>query len=113
MKTTFFAAVGGALAAIALVSLFGHQTPAFAQRAVPYDSQAELIALPVQVVDATHQQLTLIDPRARVLSIYHVDTQSGAITLKSVRNIYWDLQLVEFNGTNPLPREIRGLLETR
>jgi hypothetical protein len=67
---------------------------------------------PLQV-DAGRQQLTIIDPRTRVLGIYHVDTQSGAITLKSVRNISWDLQMVEFNGTNPLPRDVRALLEPR
>ena len=31
----------------------------------------------------------------------------------SVRNIHWDLQMMEFNGVNPLPREIRLQLEQR
>jgi hypothetical protein len=35
----------------------------------------------------------------------------GDITLKSVRNIHWDLQMVEFNTEAPLPREIRSMLD--
>ena len=57
------------------------------------------------------QQVAVIDPKTRTMSVYHIDLASGAISLKSVRNIQWDLQLVEFNGVSPLPREIRSLLE--
>jgi hypothetical protein len=46
--------------------------------------------------------------------VYQVDPRSGAIALKSVRNIHWDLQMDEFNsGGNPSPKEIRSLLEQR
>src|SRR4051812_16783097 len=57
-----------------------------------------------------HQQLTVIDPETRVMSVYHVDLASGEIALKSVRNIHWDLQMIEFNSNSPLPQEIRSLL---
>ena len=57
------------------------------------------------------QQLIVVDPETRGLAVYHVDNQSGEIALKSVRNIYYDLKINEFNGTSPLPREIRSLLE--
>jgi hypothetical protein len=39
-----------------------------------------------------------------------VDAKSGEIVLKSVRNNHWDLQMIEFNATSPLPREIRSQL---
>ena len=57
------------------------------------------------------QQLTLLDPRTHVMSVYHIDGGSGRIELKSIRNIHWDLQMDEFNGSAPLPGEIRALLE--
>jgi hypothetical protein len=60
-----------------------------------------------------HEHLAVLDPQTRVMSIYEVNRTSGAITLKSVRNIGWDLQLEEFNSTNPTPREIRSLVERR
>ena len=44
------------------------------------------------------------------MAVYHVDRATGKITLKSVRNVRWDLLLDEFNGTNPAPREIRALV---
>jgi hypothetical protein len=60
------------------------------------------------------QQLTVIDSRLRAIAVYHVDPRTGAIALKSVRNMNWDLQMDEFNsGGNPSPKDIRALLEQR
>ncbi len=59
------------------------------------------------------QQITVIDPHTRAMAVYHVDTTTGEIVLRSVRNIQFDLQMMEFNGTNPLPGEIRAILEQR
>ncbi len=59
------------------------------------------------------QQVTLIDPRSRVMAVYHVDRTTGALSLKSVRNVHWDLQIEDFNSANPTPREIRALTEPR
>lgn len=59
------------------------------------------------------QQLMVIDPKTRVVSLYHVESASGKIELKSVRNLSWDLQMVEFNGTSPLPQEVRAMVEPR
>jgi hypothetical protein len=59
------------------------------------------------------QQVTIIDPEKHVLGVYHIDLTSGEIVLKSVRNIHWDLQMGEFNGTKPLPVEVRSMLEQR
>ncbi len=41
------------------------------------------------------------------MCVYHIDA-SGVITLKSARNIHWDLQMEQYNGTSPLPRDIRS-----
>ncbi len=57
------------------------------------------------------QLVTMIDPRTRVMAVYLIDGVSGEVSLKSVRAFQWDLQLAEFNGTSPLPREIRSLVE--
>jgi hypothetical protein len=98
-----------ALGSLALPSM------GFAQRPiVPGGSVSSgLIAIAATAGDNKRQQLTVIDPDLRVMSVYHVDLSSGEIVLKSVRNIHWDLQMVEFNGTSPLPREIRSLLEQK
>ena len=65
------------------------------------------------LVGEKSQMLTVVDPRQRVLSVYHIDLTTGKITLKSVRNIQWDLQMAYLNNENPLPQEIRSLLEQR
>ena len=59
------------------------------------------------------QQVVLIDPALRTMSVYHIELATGEISLKSVRRFHWDLQMEEFNGQAPLPREIRSLIERR
>lgn len=59
------------------------------------------------------QQTTVIDVRTRTMAVYHIDSRSGVITLKSVRNLGWDLQIDDYNSGKPPPREIRTLVEKR
>ncbi|MGH7136028.1 MAG: hypothetical protein ACREHD_09830 [Pirellulales bacterium] len=54
------------------------------------------------------QQVTIIDPKTRVMAVYHVKAATGEIELKSVRKFDLDLQMEEFNPTVPLPREVRS-----
>lgn len=72
----------------------------------------QLMALSAELGDG-RQQITLIDPRTRVMSVYQIDRASGEISLKSVRSVHGDLLLDEFNSDSPTPREIRTLLEKR
>src|SRR5687767_472634 len=78
-------------------------------KAVP---SGQLMALSAELGDG-RQQITLIDPRTRVMSVYQIDRTSGEISLKSVRSVHWDLLMDEFNSDSPTPREIRSLLEQR
>ena len=55
-------------------------------------------------------QLTLVETSKRTLCVYHIDSKTGEITLKSVRSYGWDLELEHFNGTEPLPGQIRSML---
>ncbi len=50
MKTTLCAAVGGALIAALVGSMFGHESAVFAQRPSVYDPTGELIALPRRLI---------------------------------------------------------------
>jgi hypothetical protein len=86
--------------------------PAQRPAAVEAGVAKEMVALSVTVGDK-YQQVTVIDPKLRVMSVYHIDLVTGKIALRSVRNIHWDLQMTEFNSENPLPREIQALIEPR
>jgi len=70
----------------------------------------ELITL-TSPLPENRQQLTVIDPRSRRMAIYHVDSANGVVSLKSVRNIQFDLMMSEFNGVSPLPHEIQSMLQ--
>lgn len=82
----------------------GHERPA-ADRAA---SSPDLLALSHDGPDG-RQQVTIVDPRQRVMAVYHIDRVTGALTLKSVRNLTWDLQIEDFNSGTPAPRDIRAL----
>lgn len=55
------------------------------------------------------QQITLVDPRQRVMAVYHIDKATGMLQLKSVRNVQWDLTIEDYNTQAPAPRDIRAL----
>jgi hypothetical protein len=55
------------------------------------------------------QAVVVVDPNQHVMAVYHIDKTTGRIALQSVRNITWDLQMVEFNSDKPLPQDIRSM----
>lgn len=57
------------------------------------------------------QMIVMIDPQARVMSSYLVRADNGFIELKSVRRFDWDLRMEQFNATEPLPQQVRDMVE--
>ncbi|HYO26163.1 MAG TPA: hypothetical protein VEQ85_14580 [Lacipirellulaceae bacterium] len=55
--------------------------------------------------------LTVVQPQARVIAVYHIDRATGEINLKSVRDINFDLRLTDHNSGSPTPQEIRRMFE--
>ena len=62
-------------------------------------------------LDDTHQLLIVIDPQLRNAAIYHVDGPGGTLTLKSTRDITWDLMVGDFNAQEPKPSALKKMLE--
>ncbi|MBL9125740.1 MAG: hypothetical protein JNG90_19020 [Planctomycetaceae bacterium] len=77
---------------------------------VQRDEQSGMLALAAPAGD-NRQLVTVIDPRTKVMTVYHIELSTGTIELKNARKIEWDLQMVEFNGTNPLPQDIRRKID--
>jgi hypothetical protein len=69
--------------------------------------------IPIAWYTDERSMVAIVDPEQRVMSVYEVDRDSGAISLRSVRNFTWDLRLEEFNSKPPSPREIRAMVERR
>jgi hypothetical protein len=72
----------------------------------------ELIVLSSTTGDGV-QVLTVVDPRQRAVSVYHIELATGKIALKSVRNIQWDLRITDFNNVDPSPQQIQSQLERK
>ena len=56
--------------------------------------------------------LLVVDPASRHAAVYHVDADRGTLTLRSARDISWDLMVEDFNGQEPTPAALRNLLQT-
>jgi len=57
------------------------------------------------------QLLLVIDPTLKNAAIYHVDATQGTLTLKSSRDISWDLMVGDFNAQEPKPSALKRMLE--
>ncbi|MCA9247371.1 MAG: hypothetical protein KDA42_09660 [Planctomycetales bacterium] len=111
MRNFVLGAVGGLVLFVGLWWFANSGATAYAQRNVAaYGEQGELTTV-FSDVDERVGLLTLVDPRSRVVCVYHIDRATGEISLKSVRNVNWDLQMMQFNSKSPLPQEIRGMLD--
>lgn len=54
--------------------------------------------------------LLVVDQANRHTAIYHVDADRGTLTLRSTRDISWDLMVEDFNAQEPKPAALRNLL---
>jgi hypothetical protein len=111
-------AVLGALVGAGLViaaAAVDRPTAVYAQRATTYPSagtESGMVAIPGPIFE-NGQLVTVVDGRARSMAVYRVDATTGNIKLLAVRNINWDLQMMQLNSEKPLPQEIRALLDQR
>jgi hypothetical protein len=106
--------IGAGLAIVALGATPDRGEPS-GQRLMPHQAATpaeELIALST-TVDNQYQQVVVIDPKLRAMSVYHVSLASGDVELCCVRDIRWDLQIEHFNGKGLSPGEIRSMLPSR
>ena len=110
MRRTGLGALIGAVLVLLAGVLVTSRNQAAAQANGDPNVGGELITFTSTGPD-NRQQLTVIDPQTRAMAVYHVDPATGVVSLKSVRNIQWDLMMSEFNGVGPLPREIRAMVE--
>jgi hypothetical protein len=110
MRRLHFGVVLGTLLVLGLIVGSGwSETPTVVGSPnVPYQPTSNLITH-VPPAEGGPQAIFVVDPAQRVLAVYHVDKSTGEIALRSVRNITWDLQMVEFNSGKPLPQDIRNM----
>jgi len=114
MRSMLLGALAGAGLVIAATWALDDRGEVFAQLPREYVGSPDgpMLAVPGPT-DDTGQLITIVDPRSRVMGVYHIEQATGKIGLRSVRNIEWDLQMTYLNCEKPLPREIQTLLESR
>lgn len=104
--------LGWVAAVIGVAMLIG--SAALAQRAgrpVPVATEGGTLWTQATPLEDGRQMLLVVDQQTRALAIYHVDPASGTLTLKSTRDIRWDLMVEDFNGQEPKPSALRKMLE--
>jgi hypothetical protein len=115
MKRALLGALIGAGLVLVAAGAVGYSQTIPAPPRAPYAEAAGdggLVALSGPSADGA-QLVTVLDTKARAMAVYRVDAVSGKIKLLSVRNLHWDLQVLQLNSENPLPQEIRSLIEQK
>lgn len=62
-------------------------------------------------IDGGRQLLLVVDPQLKNAAVYHVDASTGTLTLKSTRDISYDLLVGDFNAQSPKPADLKKMLE--
>ena len=105
MRSMYAGIVFGTVIALIAVGIGVQNDSAFAQS--PYVGSGD-----IEVFHSDDgRQVTVVDRQHRVMAVYGIDSKTQEVTLRSVRNFRWDLQLEEYNGKDPQPNQIRALLE--
>jgi hypothetical protein len=81
------------------------------QRSPPRVAAAGPLWISESTIDDGRRLLIVVDSATRHAAIYHVDPTAGTLTLRSARNLSWDLTLEDFNAQEPTPAALRRLLE--
>jgi hypothetical protein len=115
MKRAVLGTLIGAGLLFAAAGAVGLPPPTPTPQRAPYEQvvgEGGLVALSGPSVD-NGQLITVIDAKSRAMAVYRIDAATGRIKLMSVRNLNWDLQVMQLNSETPLPQEIRSLIEQR
>lgn len=110
------AAVAAGLAAVAALAGFSWlqgRGPSGRCTAAPPLAVAESRSLWIadSPIDDGRRLLVVVDPERKHAAIYHVDAVAGTLTLKSTRDIGWDLLIEDFNAQPPKPADLKRMLE--
>lgn len=62
-------------------------------------------------VDDARRLLVVVDAATRHAAVYHLDNATGALQLKSSRDLSWDLLVDEFNAQEPRPAALKRLIQ--
>jgi hypothetical protein len=112
MREALIGILGGVVVTACVLSASAqHEMPETHRRG--FQSRGErIIALDGPTADG-NKMIVVIDDDRQAMGSYEIDTQTGQITLRCVRNFRWDLEMDEFNGSEPSPRQIQAILRSK
>ncbi|MDD3470590.1 MAG: hypothetical protein PHE53_11530 [Thermoguttaceae bacterium] len=88
----------------------------------PAPANTDMIAVSTQLQNPetreSYQQLTLIDTKKKVITVYHIDAALGQVSLQCVRPFRYDQELQsyyhkDYTGNPLMPSEIQQMLEEK
>jgi hypothetical protein len=100
------------LAAVAAAGLWLAARETAAQRPVASETTPQGgLWISAGPLDDSRRLLLVIDPQLKNAAVYHVDAAAGTLTLKSTRDISYDLMVGDFNAQPPKPADLQKMLE--
>jgi hypothetical protein len=104
-----WAGCGGLL--VAAIMILGSRDLA-AERAARPTTDPGSLWISDTPLDDSRRLLIVVHPSNRHAAVYHVDAASGALVLRSTRDITWDLMVDDFNAQEPRPSALRRMPQT-
>lgn len=104
--------VAGLLAGLALAWILGSgRVPPAQAQAPPADAATGTIAFTSEG-GGSSQLLYLVDTQSRAFAVYRIDPQdpNGAVKLEGTRQYRWDLQLSEYNNSEPNVAAVQSMV---
>lgn len=100
-----------AAAALTAVAILAGSGELAAQRPAGAAPEAGSLWISETPLDEARRLMIVVDTAGRHAAVYHVDAASGTLTLRSTRDIAWDLLVDDFNAQEPRPAALKKMLQ--
>lgn len=99
------------LVVILVAAMVGLQGGGFASQRQPGPADSGPLWISESRLDDVRRLLVVVDQAGRRAAVYHLDAAAGTLTLRSTRDLSWDLLVEDFNAQEPKPAALRKMLQ--
>lgn len=103
--------VAAAVVIAGLVCWYANTETVWASQAAAPDSGSARLVTHLLQDEGGPTRVVVIDPSLRVMAVYEIGREKAEIKFLSSRNFSYDMQLLGHNSVDPLPEDVKKMLE--